>query len=76
MSNCLREIENNMKTEIVKLSAATKDGVYLYSSGMYSADNYIMLWKTRKELEDYLTSYHSSDKHLYKIKTMKVEKVL
>ena len=66
-----------MKTEIVKFYTATKNGIYsLYSSGMYSSDNYIMLWKTRKELEDYLTSYHSSDKNLYKIKTMKVEKVL
>ena len=65
-----------MKTEIVKLYAITKNGVYKYSSGMYSSDNYIILWSTRKEAEDYLTSYYSSTKHLYKIKPMRVEKVL
>ena len=65
-----------MKTEIVKLYAITKKGVYLYSSGMYASDNYIILWDTRKKAEDYLTSYRSDTKHLYKIKTMRVEKVL
>lgn len=60
---------------IITVYAIKKNGAYMYSSGMYKSDNYILLWDTRELAELYLNSYYRENKHLFKIKAVKVDKV-
>jgi hypothetical protein len=59
---------------ITTVYGASLNGVYLYSSGMYSSDNYILTWNTRKEVQDYLHMYYRENESKYKIKPFKVNK--